>query len=100
MAVMTAKGTILSLPDAIGQILEEHARSTSTMESMPTVSVEQVSVAVDISVESTSAEVGKKTDVKAIADFGFMPGCPDCGNALVMSEGCISCKNCGFSRCL
>ena len=47
--------------------------------------------------EVLSFEGIKKSE--SIADFGFMPGCPDCGSPLVMSEGCISCKSCGFSRC-
>jgi len=25
--------------------------------------------------------------------------CPDCGNSLIYAEGCVQCKNCGYSKC-
>ncbi len=85
MMVMTEKGTVLSLPDAIGQVLEEHVRNKNHVEE------------VTAPVAPQALPVGAKKD---IADFGFMPGCPDCGAELKMAEGCISCVSCGFSRCL
>jgi len=42
----------------------------------------------------------EKSEKREIAEFGFMPGCPECGSPLVMSEGCITCKQCGFNRCM
>ncbi|HTY39507.1 MAG TPA: ribonucleoside-diphosphate reductase, adenosylcobalamin-dependent, partial [Candidatus Paceibacterota bacterium] len=98
MPTLTNKGTILSLPDAIGQILEEHAR-TSVTEAPLLAEHATVSVKVDAPVEAKveSAPTGRQ---KALADFGHMPGCPDCGAPLVLAEGCMSCKACGFSRCM
>ncbi|HEY4496758.1 MAG TPA: adenosylcobalamin-dependent ribonucleoside-diphosphate reductase, partial [Candidatus Paceibacterota bacterium] len=99
MPVMTSKGTVLSLPDAIGQILEEHVRMNGgkVEEAVASISVDQSKGNV---LSESSGQMQLSSAKKTIADFGYMPGCPDCGNALVMSEGCISCKSCGFSRCL
>lgn len=94
MPVMTEKGTVLSLPDAIAQIMEEHVSTSSDLKSG-----ESVSARVPESVLSDGKQAAQTSAKRAIADYGLMPGCPDCGNALTMQEGCISCKNCGFSRC-
>lgn len=32
-------------------------------------------------------------------DIGFNPECPECGDSLIFTEGCIKCPNCGYSRC-
>jgi len=117
MPVMTNKGTVLSLPDAIGQILEEHMKhlrgEVPKLESATGETLEEhfnkevlVATAVSGSDRLTGQGAGQNTEKrkeqkkKSIADFGMMPGCPDCGNALEMGEGCMSCKACGFSRCL
>lgn len=89
MPVFTDKGTVLSLPDALGKILEQHV--TATQEVQEVISrPEKQEVLPFVGTPSTKMEM---------ADFGFMPGCPDCGAQLLMQEGCISCKSCGFSRC-
>ncbi|HEY4509921.1 MAG TPA: hypothetical protein VJC15_02975, partial [Candidatus Paceibacterota bacterium] len=89
MPIFTEKGTVLSLPDAIGRVLEEHMTGVRQIE--------------DLIAQPEKQEVfafSPKEENRSVADFGFMPGCPDCGTQLVMSEGCISCKSCGFSRCM
>jgi ribonucleoside-diphosphate reductase alpha chain len=97
MPVMTDKGTVLSLPDAIGQLLEEHVRSNSSYNEKidtPVLAIPQKEL--DEVMSSAQEPIAKK----AIADYGLMPGCPDCGADLQMGEGCLSCRSCGFSRCL
>ena len=89
MPVFTDKGTVLSLPDALGKILEQHM--TSTREVQEVISRPENQEVLPFAESATT-----KTE---LADFGFMPGCPDCGTQLLMQEGCISCKSCGFSRC-
>ncbi len=90
MPAMTEKGTVLGLADAIGRVVEEHVRENGHSQEE-----REVPVAV-----THQLALGSQSVKKSVADFGFMPECPDCGAALVMAEGCISCKSCGYSRCL
>ncbi len=111
MPTMTNKGTILSLPDAIGQILEEHVRDTSGSGATPLLEgetsepVEVVAAKLGADSQSiptaqlASAPAQAASPKKTIAEYGMIPGCPDCGGALTLQEGCMSCKSCGFSRC-
>ncbi|HEX9721758.1 MAG TPA: adenosylcobalamin-dependent ribonucleoside-diphosphate reductase [Candidatus Paceibacterota bacterium] len=87
MPIFTEKGTVLSLPDAIGRVLEEHVTGVRDVEDLLS------------RPEGQEVFAFAKEDAPSIADFGFMPGCPDCGAQLTMAEGCISCRECGFSRC-
>ena len=106
MPVMTDRGTILSLPDAIGRVLEEHAGLSNKEERG---AQEELTESHTETVESITAQIRKSEPIDVmfasvpggqIADFGVMPGCPDCGSHLRMSEGCLSCPNCGFTRCM
>jgi len=36
---------------------------------------------------------------RSLASVGFNPECPDCGTVLEISEGCVVCRACGYSRC-
>lgn len=96
MPTMTSKGTILSLPDAIGQVLQEHVNSIEEAPQQEEV-MSEVSVQDTVKVE-VSETITAKT-AKTLASYGMMPGCPDCGASLTLQEGCMSCKSCGFSRC-
>ncbi|MFH1171830.1 MAG: adenosylcobalamin-dependent ribonucleoside-diphosphate reductase [bacterium] len=86
-------GQIHSLADAVGQILERHIKRDQTK--------------LDLGLEEPKVEQQELVHVPAsadagtmsIADFGHAPACPDCGNMLQVGEGCLSCKNCGFSKC-
>jgi ribonucleoside-diphosphate reductase alpha chain len=100
MPTFTDKGTILSLPDAIAKILEEHVRSdgsvkTEVMTGEESKVLTKSEIKEPVAVNALPATYQKKS----IADYGMMPGCPDCGEPLEMGEGCLSCRNCGFTRC-
>jgi ribonucleoside-diphosphate reductase alpha chain len=94
MPVMTERGTVLSLPDAIGQILEEHVKNA------PPTAKEAPENLVAVSSHRDEREQTSAVKQRAVADYGFMPECPECGAQLQMGEGCLSCRACGFSRCM
>ncbi len=112
MPTFTEKGTILSLPDAIGRVLEEHVRMNggthhaekplldAAKEHPAEINLESIIAPERITVEAVAAAGISVTRERSIADFGMMPGCPECGSALKMAEGCMSCPTCGFSRCM
>jgi ribonucleoside-diphosphate reductase alpha chain len=103
MPVMTNRGTILSLPDAVAQILEEHVTQGAS-KPVPEVAPQLVNASASTRQSGetgpVAAAVNESSSKKqAIANFGMMPGCPDCGGNLALKEGCMSCPSCGFSRC-
>lgn len=83
---------ILSLPDAIGQILEKHMKSPQSKLDLQWGTGEDKlgSQPVRMVLEKGSGDV---------LDTGFAPACPDCGGVLAFQEGCAKCGACGFSRC-
>ncbi len=114
---------VLSMPDAIAQVLERHIHRGQ--ESLPlsydtadTTPVEpdvqavmtdlqtQSSTQLPVEAEATamqtssgSAELATGANTISIADLGFAPACPDCGAMLQMAEGCMQCAACGYSKC-
>ena len=77
-------GVILSCSDAISKVLERNL--DKCLQNLPS------SADLSASQPSTPSEGSK-------ADLGLFPECPDCGSMLEFGEGCVLCKNCGFSRC-
>ncbi len=114
-------GMILSLPDAIGQILEKHVSTSQQQLDLPLSSEPLVETA-DMEAEAeaelvktaesnqslmldaihNTEKVGSATPAKrtrSIADFGDAPVCPSCGSMLELGEGCMMCRGCGWSKC-
>ncbi len=63
-------GIILSCPDAISRAVEKYLKVTGH----------------------------EKKDI-SFTPQGTVGACPDCGEALENSEGCVVCKHCGYSKC-
>ncbi|MDO8513229.1 MAG: vitamin B12-dependent ribonucleotide reductase [bacterium] len=86
---------VLSMPDAIGQLLEKHLKSKNAQ------------LTLDIQAPATEAKPETIVEAKqapainhkSMADYGHAPVCPECGTTLEMGEGCLKCPSCGFSKC-
>ncbi|MBI4135314.1 adenosylcobalamin-dependent ribonucleoside-diphosphate reductase [Candidatus Uhrbacteria bacterium] len=82
---------ILSLPDAIAQILEKHMKARQNK--------------LDLQWGEGGATLKEPVRLVLergtgdVVDLGFAPACPDCGGVLAFQEGCAKCGACGFSRC-
>ena len=105
MPSWTENGMILSLPDAISQILERHINREQ-----PKLGLEYFAPAkvtkdglsrpiVETPAESNNRRENGSNIKMEIADYGTAPQCPDCGNLLEISEGCLKCQSCGYSKC-
>lgn len=78
---------VLSLADAIAQVLERHVKGDQVQLNLtyPQVKTEHITPVM--------------TKPQSVANHGYAPECPECGGDLVMSEGCQTCHGCGYSKC-
>jgi len=96
---------ILSLPDAIAQILEKHLNREQgklDLNFAPENSLElkkEEEIQTQFSNGYTEPEFKKPQTDKSLADIGEAPACPECGAMLELSEGCLKCHSCGYSKC-
>lgn len=98
MPAWSKRGMVLSIPDAIAQIMEEHMKEGQMQLFNGKKEGAPASLAAPAVLEMSTMKV-TATETVSIADTGVSPICPDCANVLVMAEGCMSCKACGFSKC-
>jgi len=73
-------GPILSCADAIAKAMERYMKAQKGEET------------------TAPAAVPSSKPTSAV-DFGLSPECPECGSLLEFSEGCVICRNCGYSQC-
>jgi ribonucleoside-diphosphate reductase alpha chain len=87
------EGKIYSLSDAIAQTLEKYLKSKDKGQQL------------NLNFNDKKIKEGEKVinenkvSQNSIADIGEAPGCPECGSMLSFSEGCVTCPNCGYSKC-
>ena len=75
---------ILSCPDAIAGVLEQH----------------QTSGGVDPRVRGDKHKANPQAKTKAGGEVKNTAGqCPDCGGLLIFQEGCFICQACGYTKC-
>ena len=75
----------LSCADAVGKAIERYLSNGK----------EEAHAAV----ATATAEKPLPDSNMEMASAGYNPECPDCGTILEVSEGCVVCRSCGYSRC-
>lgn len=120
MTAWGKNGQVLSIADAIAQILSSHMEADQEQlqlkfpdsdddKDVEDTIAEQLNVHTEkkeetVTVTESSSASGHSVSVKSssslsIADSGFAPECPECGNIMAMAEGCMTCHACGYSKC-
>lgn len=93
---------ILSLPDAIAQILEKHLQKDQAKLGLEFETGKQPMLATaDASIATSDLANGLFQPQKSssVVDIGEAPACPECGGMFELSEGCLKCNFCGYSKC-
>ncbi|MBI4433866.1 adenosylcobalamin-dependent ribonucleoside-diphosphate reductase [Candidatus Uhrbacteria bacterium] len=105
------RGMILSIPDAIAQVLEEHIQQPQEKLALkfdgtegaaapqPSSPAKLVLEAMTSTVTVKAPEIAPQVPKRSLANVGWAPECPTCGTLLQFQEGCMSCRGCGYSKC-
>lgn len=101
---------VLSCPDAIGRVLERYKRSNGDHKDIKTAHELAVEIEERGSSEGgcsscdTPCQIAATKEEKPPYDFlqtfnNNMKNCPECGSPIQHEGGCVSCRNCGYSKC-
>lgn len=74
---------ILSCPDAIGKAIEIYLQNRTDVKPIN-----------HVKINMTQSKTGNSIGVRSTGEI-----CPECSSTLQMSEGCMTCHNCGYSKC-
>ncbi|MBI2426918.1 MAG: vitamin B12-dependent ribonucleotide reductase [Candidatus Kerfeldbacteria bacterium] len=84
--------------ETLPSVQAELDTTTVTFTSEPAKEEVKIEERKEVTTITAAAQPAKKTS-RSIADLGFAPECPDCGNILEFGEGCMVCRSCGYSKC-
>jgi len=103
------KGMVLSMPDAIGQILDLHIKKNQEQLSLDNYQKQINPENLENPNQENLISAGSNNDapdnhqsaekLKTLADLGDAPACPECHEVLELGEGCLKCHFCGYSKC-
>jgi ribonucleoside-diphosphate reductase alpha chain len=106
-AIGLGPNKVLSVPDAIGIVLERWWRDKQGVQQdllagqsrgdMP--AREQIVSTAPPAPSSVSGSGEQAQWDSGIRNESFIGTCPDCGSSLEFAEGCVKCQVCGFSEC-
>jgi ribonucleoside-diphosphate reductase alpha chain len=103
-AVGIGANKVLSVPDAIAQVLIQHEREKEgVQQELPMTPQPEVTPAPTTPAQPAAG--GAQPEAQADLEFGYDPGvtfigtCPDCKSELHYMEGCMKCMACGYSEC-
>jgi ribonucleoside-diphosphate reductase alpha chain len=99
-AVGFGPNKVLSMPDAIGQVLELHMAEKEGIQ-------QELPMAGTHAAEAAAVRAAPPPDRRAeqpVVDYydpgdTFMGTCPECSSDLQFAEGCVKCIACGYSEC-
>jgi len=109
-AVGVGAHKVLSVPDAIAQVLIQHENEKEgVQQELPMSPQAEVALPAPAQprsgVPAGSAPVSASTEPQLDLETGYDPGvtfigtCPDCKSELHYMEGCMKCMACGYSEC-
>ncbi len=83
---------VFSVPDAIAKALEKYLKGGEQLELLPRKNGKSAVVSPVL----LMAGDGKKSEEDSYRDAEI---CPECGGVMVYTEGCMICRDCGYSKC-
>ena len=92
---LTENGAILSCPDAIAKALESYISEKNE----PNLFENKTNILAPTIAKNSEEKVKKYKPVPAGNSEGACRQCPECGEMLEFSEGCVICHSCGYSKC-